>query len=72
MSKKLKKGTLEYNSACADFAMAALEELSKYLDKNKYSIWVHMYIDIFDCLQDIRDNEDEMLEAIEDELAKQK
>lgn len=59
---KLRKGSKRYTYLAAVYALRTLKELK--ITKSKYNY--ARYIDIYDCLVDIIDGEDEMIEYLED------
>lgn len=58
---KLRKGTKRYFQACAKYAYEII------LAADVKNISGGQYIDVLDCLKDIIDDEDEMLETLQDE-----
>ena len=66
MAKKLKAGSKNYNKACALFALDQLDFLVAHCSKAKKQKWIGAYINIMDCLTDIVEETDEMLDTIED------
>ena len=64
MARKLKAGTKKYERACIAFAMDQLDILVENCGKSKK--WVGPYINIMDCLTDVINETDVMLETIED------
>lgn len=57
---KLRKGTKRYFQACAKYVYEILS------DANIKDISVVQYIDMLDCLEDIIDDDNEMIEVLED------
>lgn len=66
---KLKKGSKECIEAYAKYIWDRIEELASHC-KEENKEWIHAYIDIKDCLIDIIEEDDEMIEAVEDYINK--
>ena len=62
----MKKGTKKYYKAWAELALNRLYDLENALKNKEY--WLVYAIDIADCLTDIINDEDEMIDNVEHEV----
>lgn len=58
----MKKGTIEYNKACAKLALKRLKEMKDF------KVSIPLLLDIVDSLRDIIEDDDEMMDVIEHEV----